>query len=38
MKNYLYCQNNSIHKHGKKNTIQRYKCNHCNKVFAFQKN
>ncbi|WP_424580039.1 transposase [Volucribacter psittacicida] len=31
-----YCQNNSIHKHGKKKTIQRYKCNHCNKTFTFQ--
>ncbi|WP_419865861.1 transposase, partial [Gallibacterium genomosp. 3] len=31
-----FCQNKNIKKHGIRNTIQRYKCNSCNKTFTFQ--
>ncbi|WP_428981864.1 IS1/IS1595 family N-terminal zinc-binding domain-containing protein [Mannheimia indoligenes] len=27
-----------MHKHGKKNNTQRYKCTSCNKTFSFNKN
>ena len=30
-------QNSIIHKHGKINKIERYKCPSCNKTFTFQK-
>ncbi|WP_424275957.1 IS1/IS1595 family N-terminal zinc-binding domain-containing protein [Cricetibacter osteomyelitidis] len=36
MKNCPYCQNSTLHKHGKKNNIQRYKCPYCNKTFTFK--
>ena len=35
-KNCPFCQNSIIHKHGKINNIQRYKCTACNKTFTFQ--
>ncbi len=36
-KNCPFCQNSIIHKHGKINNIERYKCTSCNKTFTFQK-
>ncbi|WP_455580134.1 IS1/IS1595 family N-terminal zinc-binding domain-containing protein [Exercitatus varius] len=36
-KKYIFCQQQTLQKYGKKEGIQRYKCTSCNKTFSLKK-